>query len=173
MQEIVSALLGLTPIPHSGGYDVVFDAGLGDQKFEIKSVRRGSRMVVYSWRLQKELNCGEDVWYAVASHRRQCRNPATAAYLWADLSAHLEAVILIPVKSVADLCQNLPLKFISEHRTTSGVRNGYQRKGYCNGYYCLAERDLFSLGLTRIRQVQAEIGGLPFSASVLKHFPTK
>src|SRR6185436_5250151 len=65
-QEIVYRLLGIRPIPINGSYTTNFDGLLDGTYYEIKSTRRkGGKLVIYDWRMEKEQAAGVPLRYLV------------------------------------------------------------------------------------------------------------
>lgn len=95
---------------------------------EVKSSRDG-KIVVYKFRLQKELfYCGPEFPYFIVIHRQRCVDfPsffATAEVVRTTLGAVLQA------------CEGKPLKMIRKEK-----QSGYNRGGYVEGYYTIHVRD--------------------------------
>lgn len=135
--EIVCAILGLDPIAIDGSKEVCFDASRHGQNYEIKSVHQKAKIVIYDWRMKKEIRwmeeTGENLRYAVLAHNlKQHRDGSTL----------VEALItkglkLIVVKASVIHREASQLKLNLVKRADKGPRFGYNRKGYVDGYYNL------------------------------------
>lgn len=149
-QEIVCAALGLQPIPINGNYPVCFDAEKGGEFFEIKSVKRGCKVVLYQWRLEKEKPYHDRLWYAILVHRvRKAREDI----LW-KLADGCEVLVLRAekIQAVAKMCplHQIKREYINSHLTRRDPGySGYTRHGYRNGYYNVSVRALFGLSDTQ------------------------
>jgi hypothetical protein len=128
-QDIVCKALGLDPIPINGSYETCFDAERNRHPFEIKSVRSGSKVVVYDWRIAKEAR-HPDLQYAVFIHR------VKAATDFDDLIEQLTErpprIAVTPATVIHALAAAEPLQTIKT--ISDNPRAGYQRKGYRDGY---------------------------------------
>lgn len=127
-QELVCAALNLQPIPIDGRCAICFDAEANGQFYEIKSVHRSGKLVIYDWRVEKEA-AYPTLLYALWVHKvRNCRNmsdllPAmlTNSSLW-----------LVPASDVHKAAAAQPLRHLLNPSTDP--RNGYSRAGYIRGY---------------------------------------
>src|SRR4051812_26775895 len=63
--EIVCAALNLLPIPINGNYAICFDAQDSNGFYEIKSVHRSGKVVIYDWRMEKEASVNVPLAYAI------------------------------------------------------------------------------------------------------------
>jgi hypothetical protein len=131
-QEIVCAALALDPIPITGKADVCFDAVARGMHYEIKSVRKGDKMVVYDWRLRKELGAGVPLQYAILEHG--VRGAKSSHEMWDQYSDHVLRCYLLPVALVHEHASKCPLVVPPPPKTDKGKRFGYNRAGYCEGY---------------------------------------
>lgn len=164
-QEIVRAALKLRDIPINGNCEVCFDAeGPAGLFWEIKSVHRGAKIVLYDWRMQKEASAGKPLLYAVLCHRvRKCRD---GAGLFAAMSAGGLEVLIIPAERVHELAATEPLRTLKTE-TKGGARCGYNRAGYAKGYRNLGVSRLRELCKT-VREEEFNLYGTEFTVSVLK-----
>lgn len=133
--EVTAAILELQLLPINGSYDLCPDAkGKDGTLYEIKSLQRNSEAVIYKFRLEKELLL-EGYRYVFTSH--SIKSAKCIKQIWDGIESkglHLEVV---SVGQVARVLAGRPLQQIKMTTTVSGKRNGYQRKGYCEGYYRL------------------------------------
>jgi hypothetical protein len=106
------------------------DAERDNEFFEIKSVRIGHKVVIYDWRLKKELNSGVNVYYAILGREVKTNGTPDLISLFASRRLELLLIDLATVQSVADA---FPLRKIKT-LTVANKRNGYHRKGYEEGY---------------------------------------
>lgn len=127
-QELACAALAMSPVPINGNYAVCFDADRAGTPYEIKSVHRSSKLVIYDWRTEKE-STFPSLRYVLVVHRaRGCRN---AAALLAALHCYLE-IWDLPAVAVHDAALQYPLRHLV--RPSPNTRNGYSRAGYARGY---------------------------------------
>ena len=135
MEELVCAAMGLTNIPINGNYEINFDAKQGAAFFEIKSVRDlpSSKSVIYDWRIAKEKPHALKLHYIFGLH--QVKAARSNADLWDQLEAGGVRLIVTPAARVHRLALEQPLNKIKTERLDAAKpRDGYSRKGYCEGY---------------------------------------
>lgn len=127
-QHLACAALGMSPVPINGNYAVCFDADRAGTPYEIKSVHRSGKLVIYDWRAEKE-NAFPALRYALVVHRtRGCRS-ATA--LLATLHRYLE-IWDLPAAAIHNAALQCPLRRLVH--SSPDARNGYSRDGYARGY---------------------------------------
>ncbi len=133
-QEIVCAALDLDPVPINGACSVCFDAQDKDGAMlhEIKSVKNGGKVVCYDWRMTKEAGAGVLACYSILCHRvRGCRDGAELYRVFA--AGGLELMIL-KLGTVHEIAREQPRNKIKATTPRPGVRMGYDRGGYKEGY---------------------------------------
>jgi hypothetical protein len=129
-QEIVCHTLGLIPIRINGNFDVCPDAVLHNTYYEIKSVRKNGKVVVYVWRLKKELECEKQYIYAILIHNVRRSNGVN---ILSDFIKGGLTLYLVPLSRIESLANDLPIHHIKKITKTNS-RIGYNRKGYIEGY---------------------------------------
>lgn len=139
-QVIACRALGLTPISIDGRCETCFDAERRDAAaaeaarfFEIKSVHRRGKLVLYQWRMEKEARFPGLVYVLVVHQARCCQNMVelVAAYtrgleLWLVPSPVIHAAAnLAPLRqhAAATVAHAAPC-----------ARNGHLRAGYVDGF---------------------------------------
>lgn len=168
VNEIVNALLGLTDIPNSGSHDIVFDAWRKGTFFEIKSLRKGSKCPVYDWRVEKDEKAGVPLLYVIGVHR--CKQQKSVGDVWRVMVDTLDELYVLPASVIGRLAMAEPLQTIGSHKTSSGERNGYQRKGYKEGYRNIPwEKISKACEGGKRRTMVAQVHGLPCYAKVHFH----
>lgn len=162
-QEIVCAALGLSPIPIDGGCEVCFDAEGAGEFFEIKSVHRGAKVVVYDWRMRKESAAGVPLKYAILCHN--VRGARDGSRLFEAMAAGGLSLLVLEAATVHEAAALEPLCTIK--RLAASPRAGYNRKGYLDGYRNVSVHKLASS--TSTREPRAfELFGVPFAVEVLR-----
>ena len=131
-QEIVCAALVLDPIPINGKAVVCFDAVGRGVLYEIKSVGRGGKMVLYDWRMAKEEAVAVGAKYAILEHR--VVGAKNSQDMWDQYSDHELRCYLLPILAVHRAAKQCPLVVPPLAKTDKGKRFGYNRKGYADGY---------------------------------------
>ncbi len=169
VEEIVTELLGLSDIRNSGTHDIVFDAHHkpSDTFCEIKSLRAKNKLPVYEWRRTKDRDCGVPLVYVIGVH--QCTKQATLGDVWRRMAETLDTVLVLPAWVVDLEARKHPLRRILGE-TKGATRQGYSRKGYCDGYRnvphaALAER--CAGGFSRVSF--GEVHGLQVWANIHFH----
>ena len=143
IESLVCSLLGLTPIPINGQYDVNFDAGHYSKEnetfFEIKSVKAGGKSPIYLFRLEKELEAqkqtGCPVYYLFCTHKVKAvisQEAITLGLLKGDIN-----IYAVPLDMVNKMSKNLHVR-----KMKRDTPSGYNRKGYCEGYINFPVKDL-------------------------------
>lgn len=150
MEELVCAAMGLVDIPINGNCEINFDAKSGRLFYEIKSVRGlpSSKSVIYDWRIEKEKPYRKRLRYVFGLH---CVKHAKSNQdLWEQLSKGVK-LLSVPSAKVHRLALKEPLRKIKTERLErAGPRDGYSRKGYCEGYRNLKVASLQSGSCTEI-----------------------
>lgn len=145
VQEIVCAALGLDPIAIDGSKEVCFDAERDGVFYEIKSVHRHGKLVIYDWRMEKEARAGVTLVYALLVH--SVRGARTSDNMWHQFQSLPLELWTLPYQVVHEVALRCPLSKIKAS-WNGDPRNGYNRKGYRNGYR--------NLGLSSIRGLMVE-----------------
>ena len=128
-QIIVCDVIGLSPIPINGNYPICFDAEASGVFYEIKSCGPGHKIVIYNWRLKKELEAGVYVNYAILIHSlRGIRTNVLQA-----MRDCKPKILILPLGCVKDVFDQHPTCYYNP-RTPTQKRLGYARKGYKDGY---------------------------------------
>lgn len=122
VEEIVVDAMGLRAIPTVATHDVCFDAELGLQHFEIKSLRRANKSPIYVWRVEKERAADSCAIYLFAVHEGKNFESFEDAYK--KLSKTLRFVYAVTLDDLEQMMLTLPLCKIEN----------MERKGYEDGY---------------------------------------
>ncbi len=130
VEEIVTDMFSLCPIPNSGSADIVYDAHGRGTYCEIKSLHHSSALPIYEWRRAKDRRSGKKLVYIVAIHRVRCAGGVFRA--WEQLSETLDTVLVLPFHIIDKLAPRFKLRQLVVQDDESRV--GYKRKGYCKGY---------------------------------------
>ncbi len=160
-QEIVCATLGLRPIPINGNYDCCFDALLDDTFYEIKSVKRGGKVVCYDWRMRKEANAGVALNYAILVHGVR---GSDGKRLFHEFTESRLQLIVAPAQLVHGFAYECGLHRMGE--SAGSRRCGYNRVGYRDGYRNLPVRALYEF-CTHTERVDATYAKHRFSLTLL------
>jgi hypothetical protein len=160
VEEVVTAGLGLTPIPIDGRYDVCFDAIRAGVYFEIKSVRHGGKAPIYVWRVNKELRAGVQVLYCFAEHNG--RGLASFADLYAKIVPTIQHVHVVTLAEVRMLSDAEPVHAMATICNRSR-RNGYQRAGYRDGYKNVPTAEIRRLARIAAGRYSGTVDGSVFS----------
>lgn len=170
VEEVVQSLLGLEDIPNSGTHDCVFDAyhRRSGTYCEIKSLRKKNKCPIYDWRRTKDREAGVPLAYIFGLH--ECSGEKSIADVLARMQDTLNVLLVLPHWAVDLEARKHPLHQIKSTLTASGERNGYQRKGYREGYrnipydrlYDIAKRGNLSLGNSLVH-------GREFVSNILFH----
>lgn len=139
-QEIVCAALDLLPIPISGLCSVCFDAERADHFYEIKSVKRTGKVVIYDWRMEKERAAKVPLSYAILVHNVR---GSDGHDLLREMLASEPEILLIPAHVIHEIAQRFPLRTLQ--RVSADPRNGYSRAGYREGYRNVPVKELKTL----------------------------
>lgn len=132
VEEIAEALLDLHDIPNSGSHEIVYDAFGHGHFCEIKSIRHGSKLPLYEWRMEKDKKCGAPLVYVIVIHR--CTKAGTLGEVWQKMADTIKDILVLPVSVMHRLAEAEPLqRILSESKGPQRV--GYSRKGYCDGYH--------------------------------------
>jgi len=143
-QEIACAALQLNPIPIDGSKSICFDASDGVRPYEIKSVHRNGKVVIYDWRMEKEAVVPESRYLILRHSVRGHRDGKTLYQAFAD-GGGLEAWI-ITTPSVHQIAQKEAKRVMLSD--SKDPRCGYSRKGYKDGYR--------NVGLNRFSDLMVE-----------------
>lgn len=139
-QWIACRLLNLFPVKINGNFDTCFDAYANDVYYEIKSVQRTGKLVIYDCRMEKELAAQSSInlQYVVCIHSLKGE--------WNDiivkmLQVPITIVLLQPhiVHRLANTCA------LNKHKTYTAKRSGYSRAGYIDGYRNLPMQEILKL----------------------------
>lgn len=153
VEQVVRSALGLREIRIDGRYDVCFDAYSGGVYFEIKSLRCNSKCPLYCWRIQKDIRASVPVVYLFALHR--AKEFDTFADLYTKLLPSLNAVHALTVAEVKILADAEPVVI----PTNSGKRNGYNRKGYRDGYRNVPAAAIFKAACYHLTRRPGHVDG--------------
>lgn len=168
-QEIVCCALNLAPTAIDGNCEFCPDAENLESGifFEIKSVHRGGKVVVYDWRMKKEARCGVPLRYAILTHN--CRKLKDGDRLISDFALAGCEIISLPAAVVHDFAAVEPLQTMKNAKEDNeeNPRNGYSRKGYADGYRNLPVGKLRT-ATTRERMLCFELHGIRFDIPLLK-----
>lgn len=134
-EAIVRSALNMQEVAHDGknthNYDGAWLKGESYLFAEIKSVRKGGKVVVYDWRLEKGSLMPEDsLVYLIAVH--SCRGAKSHEEMSARMVETLDTVYALTSDEIKHLATSEPLRQVKP-MDESG-QNGYNRKGYCEGY---------------------------------------
>lgn len=127
-QDVVCAVLRLNPIPIDGSKTVCCDAELDGQHFEIKSVRRGCKVVLYDWRMKKEGEAVPNLKYAILVHDN--RKAESIAGMLETMKAKPPTLIIADASQIHAWAKFCPLNIMKAGAKPSG----YTRPGYSEGY---------------------------------------
>lgn len=126
-QDIVCEALDLFPISTNGNYDACFDAEKDGRFYEIKSVHSRSTVVIYNCRINNEIRANVNLTYAIFVHDKSL-------------------ILLIPSPLVYALALQVPLRYVkTERKRGEAGATGYNRKGYCEGYFLIRAKHLCKL----------------------------
>lgn len=139
-QEIVCRAMKLDPIQINGKAKVCFDAVRDGMFYEIKSVRAGSKVVIYDWRLKKEVEAGLPVHYAILAHR--IGGARTSDEMWDAYARRNLRIYVLPLNTVVELASTCPLTIPKKPLGKVAKRFGMLRSGYADGYRNLGVRAL-------------------------------
>jgi hypothetical protein len=172
-QEIACAALGLSPIPINGKCAVCFDAETDKAFFEIKSVKRSGKVVVYDWRMTKESEAavelardeGKALFYAIVIHGvKGCRDGADLIRQFALAGVEILVVSAWWVYVLAK--HETQQRILSEKTRKSPGAMGYNRKGYCDGYRNIPINKIRSYA-TRGREISMTLHNVAFDPVVI------
>jgi hypothetical protein len=141
-QVIVCEALRLRAIRINGNFGVCFDAEDDDHFYEIKSCHAGAKVVIYHWRLEKELAQDVPLKYAILIHRLR----GARLDVLAQLRAKAKQILVLPVAEVSRVFERHVTRFTvrKQHMT------GYTRPGYDRGYRNLPLVELMASPQTQI-----------------------
>lgn len=128
-QEIACAALQLDPIPIDGSKTICFDASDGVRPYEIKSVHRNGKAVIYDWRMEKEATVPDSRYLILCHSVRGHRDGHTLYQAFAN--GGLEAWI-ITTPSIHRIAKQEQRRIMLSD--SKDPRCGYNRKGYRDGY---------------------------------------
>lgn len=131
-QEIACAALQLDPIAIDGSKSICFDASDrrdNDRPYEIKSVHKNGKAVIYDWRMEKEAMVPESRYLLLRHAVRGHRDGKTLYQAFAD--GGLEAWIIATPSIHRIAIQEQKRVMLSD---STDPRCGYNRKGYRDGY---------------------------------------
>lgn len=157
--ELVCAALGLTVIP-IGRYDACFDGHRCNTFYEIKSVRRGCKVVIYDWRAAKEAASGVDLNYVVLMHNVR---GSTGVRLVEEMVEGGIDIMVLPAAMVHEAAAKEPLRKLTKLALEP---NGYSRKGYILGYRNVPVKKLMAMA-TRHERVSFSYAHLPAIKAIL------
>ncbi len=155
-QEIACAALQLSPIPIDGSKSICFDASDGVRPYEIKSVHRNGKAVIYDWRMKKEATVPESRYLILRHSVRGHRDGRTLFQAFAD--GGLEAWIITTPSIHRIARQETKRVMLSDSKNP---RCGYNRKGYRDGYRNVGLNRFSSL-LVEAQTREFMLYGIPF-----------
>lgn len=127
IEQIVCAFMQLNPIKINGNYKINFDAFKGELFFEIKSVRKSGKVVLYDFRMKKEEPYNGNLLYVFGVHK--VKNAKSNRGLWEQLQEKGIELVVTPASKVHKEAYKQPL-----NKITTNQHMGYNRKGYADGY---------------------------------------
>lgn len=128
-QEIVYALLDIERIPINVQYSTNFDGKKGAMYFEIKSTKQqGGKVVVYDWRVQKEILANVPLTYLLVCHKLN-QHREDIVQVMADTGV---VIYSLPAAVVHHLAHELPKRTLK--MSEANARSGYMRGEYKTGY---------------------------------------
>jgi hypothetical protein len=136
-QEIVCAVLRLDPIRINGNCTICFDAERDGVFYEIKSVKRNGKVVLYDWRMEKEHASRVPLRYAILVHGVTRSNGYD---LFAEMVTSGLKLLIIDACTIHTLALTFPL--CTPRRTYLDPHNGYTRHGYKDGYRNVPVREI-------------------------------
>lgn len=159
-QEIACAALQLDPIPIDGSKSICFDASDGVRPYEIKSVHRNGKAVIYDWRMEKEATVPESRYLILRHSVRSHRDGHTLYQAFAD--GGLEAWV-ITTPSIHRIARQETKRVLLAKSVDP--RNGYNRKGYRDGYRNVGLNRFVPL-LVEAQTREFVLYGIPFKVTV-------
>ena len=127
IEEVVCAALKLIPIAINGNYEVNFDAYKRDYFYEIKSVRAGGKVVLYDWRMGKEIPFKDKLFYVFGVHN--VRGAKSNRELWENMQEYGIVLVIEEAQTIHTAAYMQKLMFIKNEK-----QSGYTRGGYNEGY---------------------------------------
>jgi len=135
-EGITCSVLSLRKIPINGKADICFDAEVGKFFFEIKSVKSTGKVIIYDYRMKREVKV-RNVFYAILTHRvKSHKDPSTLFQTFIDNGLEL---FIAPAKIIKKTALECPLVTV-EHENHKAT--GYNRVGYREGYRALPVKKL-------------------------------
>lgn len=128
-QHLVCTALRLRPIPINGSKRVCFDAEDDFQFYEIKSVRKGGKIVLYDWRMEKERLAFVPLSYAILVH--QNKPVKNSEKMWEQMATQPLHLLQCSHQLIHTIASLQPLRKLVKD---GGPRCGYSRHGYKEGY---------------------------------------
>jgi hypothetical protein len=159
-QEIACAALQLQPIPIDGSKSICFDASDGVRPYEIKSVHRNGKAVIYDWRMEKEATVPDSRYLLLRHSVRGHRDGHTLYQAFAD--SGLEAWIITTPSVHRIALQEEKRVILSDSKDP---RCGYNRKGYRDGYRNVGLNRFLPL-LTETQFRQFVLYGISFEITI-------
>lgn len=130
-QEVVCRALNLNPIPINGMFEMNLDAKLDETYFEIKSVRKGNKIVLYDWRMKKDHDCGLNIRYAIFVHDFSQLTTCESLLLHMHVNPKAFKIMLAPAELIRSMALEEKKVLPIIH---PGKRHGHTREGYRDGY---------------------------------------
>ena len=164
-EEVACNVLGLLDITINSRYSVNFDAFKGPMFYEIKNVRKGGKVVVYKFRMEKELRWAEDgvLDYVMVVHN--VRGAKTNRELWEGFERNGVSIVVIPAKKLHKIAKGCELR----HIEVKGNGAGYEREGYREGYYNVPIKDLVEGGYRFVGGRCISIYGFKIKVEVIRY----
>ena len=164
VEDIALGLLRVAPCKKSGGYDCCFDGKHGDTFYEVKSVRRGGKVVVYKWRLERDEAAGVPLRYVIAMRNTNLAGAMTVGDTRRALAGDLLSLYVVSARKVHAATKSLPLNKLKKGHACGG-KVGYTRAGYAEGYYNIA-LPVLTQGLRQVGVARETLWGDEFTAKV-------
>lgn len=175
MEEFVARAFNVELLPVDGRKNICPDFANG----EIKSVGRNNRVLIYKWRLEKELQNFAAKEYFYIFGRHTC--PITVADV-SQIAEHFQAspptLVCVSLHEVAAVTGKLRPRKFSLFKEDPDPRIGYNRKGYIDGgwQFSLSDFKVKDTGFSRCRwsgkdisfKVASTKGGEAFARTVFQ-----
>jgi hypothetical protein len=162
VEQLACSALKLDHIEIDGSKDVCFDAERNGIFYEIKSCHKNSKVVVYDFRLNKELNTGKHVFYVIVLHK--VKGAKTSHELWQMFQNTELEMHVLPIYTIERICSSLPLCFV-KNTWKLDQRYGYNRKGYRDGYYNIPTKAIRQISTDKVTR-NFKLHGMQFQAQI-------
>ena len=135
-QIIACERLSLLPIAIDGRCQICPDAEKEGIFYEIKSAHKNGKVVIYDWRLQKELASRLPLYYCIVIHKLR----GARKNILPMLRESVVVIKIFSVQTIAIIAKRYPLNI--PRPVGNDPRTGYNRKGYIQGYRNVPVKDL-------------------------------